>query len=226
MSFLQKIKNIIKSKEVKDLKNDFTDKLDDLKKDASETISKIDDKFEISEKIEDVKEKIEDKYEEVDKKYSITGKIDGIKEKADDIADDIKEKAEHAAAEAKEKAMALKNKIELSRDNKISYDDFTKVEMKVGEIISAEQIKKSDKLMLLKVDVGEEEPRQVVSGIAKFFDEPTEFLTGKQAIFVTNLEPRTIFGYESNGMIVALTDSENSTLINPMKKIKNGTQAG
>ncbi len=226
MSFLKKIKNILKSKEVTALKEDISEKINDVKEDISETASKIDKKFDISEKVEDLKDKIEDKYEEVDKKYSITGKLDGIKDKADDIADDLKEKAEKLAQEAKEKTEQIKNKIETTLDNKISYDDFTKVEMKVGEIISAEQIKKSDKLMLLKVDIGEKEPRQVVSGIAKFFENPSEFLKGKQAVFVTNLEPRTIFGYESNGMIVALSDDKNSTLINPMIKIKNGTQAG
>ena len=215
MSFINKIKKALSSKEVKNFKESVSEKIEDIKEDVSETAKKIDKKYDISEKIDDVKEKVSGEYSELDKKYSITGKIEGIKEKADEIAEN-----------AKDEIVDLKEKIESKFEGKISYDDFVKVEMKVGKIISAEKIKKSDKLMLLKVDIGEEEPRQIVSGISKFFDNPSEYLKGKQALFVTNLEPRTIFGYESNGMIIALTDNEHSTLLQPMIEIKNGTKAG
>ena len=84
----------------------------------------------------------------------------------------------------------------------ISIDDFKKVEIKVGEILSAERIPDTDKLLKLLVNFGEAAPRQVVSGIAAFFPEPLS-LVGKKCAFVTNLEPRTIRGFESQAMILA-----------------------
>jgi methionine--tRNA ligase beta chain len=83
----------------------------------------------------------------------------------------------------------------------ISIDDFKKVEIKVGEIISAEKIEGSEKLLKLKVNFGTEE-RQVLSGIAAFFNEPLE-LVGKRCLFVTNLAPRMMMGLESQAMIMA-----------------------
>ena len=83
----------------------------------------------------------------------------------------------------------------------ISIDDFKKVEIKIGEIKSAEKIEGSDKLLKLKVNFGSEE-RQVLSGIAAYFPEPQD-LVGKKYPFVTNLAPRTIMGLESQAMILA-----------------------
>ena len=83
----------------------------------------------------------------------------------------------------------------------ISFDDFKKVELKVGEIKTAERVEGSDKLLKLTVDFGEEHPRQVVSGIGKTFSP--EELIGGQFVFVVNLEPRMIMGLESQAMIVA-----------------------
>ena len=83
----------------------------------------------------------------------------------------------------------------------ISIDDFKKIEIRVGEIISAEPIEGSDKLLKLKVNFGDHE-RQVLSGISKFFPEPAE-LCGKRVPFVTNLAPRTMMGLESQAMILA-----------------------
>lgn len=91
----------------------------------------------------------------------------------------------------------------------ITYDDFKKVEMTIGKILSVEVVPDADKLLRLSVDLGEEEPRQIVSGIRMYFDDPEE-LVGKRCPFVTNLEPRTIRGLESNGMIVAVNDKEGN----------------
>lgn len=95
----------------------------------------------------------------------------------------------------------------------ISYEDFKKAEIKIGKIISAEKISDTDKLLLLKVDFAEELPRQIVSGIALYFPD-TMSLIGVKCAFVTNLEPRIIRGYESQGMILAVggTDSPFSLL--------------
>lgn len=86
-------------------------------------------------------------------------------------------------------------------ENKISIDDFKKVEMRVGEVRSAEPVEGSDKLLKLKVDFGDHE-RQVISGIAKHVEPGS--IVGKKFAFTTNLEPRTIMGLESEAMILAL----------------------
>jgi methionyl-tRNA synthetase len=83
---------------------------------------------------------------------------------------------------------------------KISIDDFAKVEMRVGEIVSAEPIPKATKLLKLQVDIGTE-VRQVCAGIAEYYQP--EQLVGMKVVLVTNLQPRKLRGVESNGMIVA-----------------------
>jgi methionyl-tRNA synthetase len=83
---------------------------------------------------------------------------------------------------------------------KISIEDFAKVEMRVGEIKSAEAVQGAQKLLKLTVDIGSE-VRQVVAGIAEHY-EP-EQLVGMKVVVVTNLQPRKLRGVESNGMIVA-----------------------
>lgn len=87
-------------------------------------------------------------------------------------------------------------------DGKISIDDFMKVELRVGEIKSAERIAGADKILKLMVDIGTE-VRQIVAGIAQFY-EP-EKLVGRRVIVVVNLAPRKLRGVESNGMVVAAT---------------------
>ncbi len=104
----------------------------------------------------------------------------------------------------------------------IEYDDFKKVEMRVGEIIRAEPVEKSEKLLRLVVRFGEEE-RQILSGIAKFVSP--ESLVGRKVPFVTNLKPREMMGLESNGMIMAATDSEgNFSLLSIDPSVASGTQ--
>lgn len=103
----------------------------------------------------------------------------------------------------------------------INYEDFAKLEIKIGTIVSAEIVPEADKLIKLMVDLGEEEPRQIVSGIREYFPEP-EVLVGKQSPFVTNLEPRTIRGYESNGMIMASNTDEVFAILSPDKPLPPG----
>ncbi|HWB33928.1 MAG TPA: methionine--tRNA ligase [Candidatus Paceibacterota bacterium] len=83
----------------------------------------------------------------------------------------------------------------------ISIDDFKKVEIKIGEIVSAEKIDGSDKLLKLRVNFGSEE-RQVLSGISAYFPNPQD-LVGKRCPFATNLAPRMMMGLESQAMILA-----------------------
>ncbi|HEY6392333.1 MAG TPA: methionine--tRNA ligase [Bryobacteraceae bacterium] len=84
---------------------------------------------------------------------------------------------------------------------KIGIDDFLKVEMRVGLVLAAERLKGSDKLLHLKVEIGESEPRTLVAGIAEAY--APELLIGRKVVIVANLEPRKLRGVESNGMIVA-----------------------
>jgi methionyl-tRNA synthetase len=84
---------------------------------------------------------------------------------------------------------------------KIDIEDFVKVDLRVGQVLSAERVKGADKLLHLKVDIGEPEPRTIVAGIATVY-EP-ENMVGRKVVIVANLHPRKLRGIESNGMIVA-----------------------
>lgn len=185
-----------------------TKKVKKAKKVSKKTIKNIDNKYEISEKIDDTVDAVKDKISEVDNQYEISKKIKEARGK-------VSEKLEDAG-----------EKIEAMLDEKISFDDFEKVEIKVGEILEVEKIEKSDKLLKLKVNLGEKKPRQIISGISKYYKNPEEELVGKQAMFVSNLAPRKIFGYESDGMIFAVNDKDNFSILSPVIKIKNGTVAG
>jgi methionyl-tRNA synthetase len=84
---------------------------------------------------------------------------------------------------------------------KIEIDDFVKVDLRVGQVLSAEPVKGADKLLHMKVDIGEAEPRTIVAGIALAY-KPEE-MVGRKVVIVANLQPRKLRGIESNGMIVA-----------------------
>ena len=103
----------------------------------------------------------------------------------------------------------------------ITIDDLQKVEIKVGRIVSVEEVEGSEKLYKLGVDFGEENLRQVLSGIRKFFEK--DFLIGRQFSFITNLEPRKMMGLESQAMILA-TGDEYLALLSPTIEVKNGSQ--
>lgn len=121
----------------------------------------------------------------------------------------------------------------------ITYDEFKKVEIRAGKILSAEKIPATDKLLKLSVDFAETKeatneageksvvpaPRQIVSGISAYFPDPA-VLVGRTCMFVTNLEPRMIKGFESNGMLFALSDDQgNFSILEPNSSIKPGTMA-
>lgn len=107
----------------------------------------------------------------------------------------------------------------------ITIDDFKKIEIRAGKILSAEKIPDTDKLLKLSVDLGEENPRQIVSGISLYFPEP-EKLVGVICGFVANLEPRTIRGFESNGMILAASSEGAFSLLRIEDGIPPGTRIG
>lgn len=121
----------------------------------------------------------------------------------------------------------------------ISYEEFKKVEIRAGKILSAERIPDTDKLLKLSVDFGEKKenilpdgtkenisaPRQIVSGISLHFPDPA-VLIGKTCMFVTNLEPRTIRGFESNGMLFAVSGPDGQfSILEPNSTILPGNLA-
>lgn len=107
----------------------------------------------------------------------------------------------------------------------ISIEEFSKTEVQIGTVRSAERVPETDKLLRLMVDFGEESgPRQIVSGIAAYVSEP-ESLVGRQLAFVTNLEPRTIRGIESNGMLFAVGVNETFAFLTPDRIVPPGTSA-
>ena len=85
----------------------------------------------------------------------------------------------------------------------VSYDEFKKMDMRVGTIKEITPVEGADKLLKCMIDFGDPELRQIVSGIREFFPE-YEKLVGKQVLYIVNLEPRTIRGVESNGMLMAV----------------------
>jgi len=105
----------------------------------------------------------------------------------------------------------------------INFEDFSKVQIRIGLIVEAERIEGTDKLLKLKVDFGDEK-RQIVSGIAEFYKP--EQLIGKEFPFVVNLEPRTIRGVESQGMILAIGNNDKIVLLKPQKKVPAGSNVG
>ena len=88
----------------------------------------------------------------------------------------------------------------------IEITDFAKVELRVAEVKTAERIPKADKLLRLTIDVGEEQPRQILAGIAQYYDP--EKLVGRKIVVVANLKPRKLRGYESQGMLLGASVGE------------------
>jgi methionyl-tRNA synthetase len=107
---------------------------------------------------------------------------------------------------------------------RISITEFSKIEVSVGTVRVAERVPDTDKLLRLEVDFGEEQVRQIVSGIAAYVNEP-EDLIGRQLAFVTNLEPRTIRGLESNGMLFAVGQDDTFAFLTPDREVPPGTAA-
>lgn len=107
----------------------------------------------------------------------------------------------------------------------ISIEEFSKIEVSVGTVKTAELVPDTDKLLRLTVDFGEEGgPRQIVSGIRKYVEDPAS-LIGRQLCFVTNLEPRTIRGLESNGMLFAVGSDDTFAFLTPDRVVPPGTGA-
>lgn len=105
----------------------------------------------------------------------------------------------------------------------VTYKDFAKLDIRIGTITAVEIVEDADKLLKLTVDMGEENPRQIISGIREFFKDP-QFLVGKQGPFIANLEPRIIRGLESQGMILAASAGNTFSLLIPHNELPVGTK--
>lgn len=136
-----------------------------------------------------------------------------IEEQVKKLKEGLVKPASAAAADKPAKDMALKSEI--------VYDDFAKLDLRVGTIISAQKVEKADKLLKLEVDLGFEK-RTIVSGIALHF-KPEEII-GKQVVVVANLAPRKMRGIESNGMILMAEDKSGKLhFVNPDTKVDDGS---
>jgi|SRR4051794_31370740 methionine--tRNA ligase beta chain len=104
----------------------------------------------------------------------------------------------------------------------ITIDDFKKVVLKVGKVLEASAHANANKLLVLKVDLGNGEVRQVVSGIKQWY--APEQLVGKSVVVVTNLAPAVLRGVESQGMVLAATSGDQVILLSPEKDAAPGSK--
>jgi methionyl-tRNA synthetase len=128
----------------------------------------------------------------------------------DDFIGDMDRILSARVKEAEKKAMKTEN---------VAFEDFCRLDIRIGRVISAEPVPKSSKLLKLKVDIGDD-IRQIVAGMAQF-TSPEE-ISGKLVVVVANLQPAKIFGIESNGMILAAGDE--ASLLRPEKEVPAGTR--
>ena len=107
----------------------------------------------------------------------------------------------------------------------ISFDDFMKVDIRVGTILECQKVPKADKLLQFLIDDGMQK-RTIVSGIAKYYTEP-EKLVGKQVCFIANFEPRKLKGVASEGMILSAEDKDGRlVLLTPSDLVTAGCSVG
>ena len=133
----------------------------------------------------------------------------------------IQKNSELIELRKKKNSGASQVKEEAKESELITIDDFAKVELKVGKILECEPHPKADRLLVFKIDIGDE-VRTIVSGIRKYYSEKD--LIGKKVIVVTNLKPVNLRGVESNGMILAASDDENLSVLTVLNDVKEGSK--
>ena len=106
--------------------------------------------------------------------------------------------------------------------DEISYNDFGKLDIRIGTVLAAERVPETDKLIKCTIDFGELGERTIVSGIAEW--KTPEELVGRQFPYIVNLAPRVLKGIESQGMLVAASDESGVALLSPERNIAPGTK--
>jgi len=132
----------------------------------------------------------------------------------------IEEEKAEAKVEAKVKSAEKPTK-KTGKVDMIDINDFTKVELRVAEVVSAEKVEGTDKLMKIQITLGDEQ-RQIVAGIAQHY--APEELTGKRIVVVANLKPAKLRGVESQGMLLAASDEDTVSILTPLKEVKVGSK--
>ncbi|AAM07394.1 TPA: methionine--tRNA ligase [Methanosarcina acetivorans] len=126
-------------------------------------------------------------------------------------------------AKVAEKAAKAEEKVPIETLPQIEYEDFAKLDIRVGKVLFVEPVKKSRKLLRVEVDIGEEKPRQLVAGMASYYT--SEELVGKYVVVLANLKPAKLCGVESNGMMLAADDGGAIVAaLMPDKEIKPGSR--
>jgi len=105
----------------------------------------------------------------------------------------------------------------------ITIEDFRKIELKAGKVLSAEPHPNADKLLVLKVDLGEGDIRQLVAGVKPFYPDP-QALVGRTVAVVSNLQPAQLRGVESQGMILAASGGGAVSILSPDREIPPGSK--
>ena len=149
----------------------------------------------------------------------VAAQVEKLKIKSEKIKMETETKEEAEKISLAETAAVVE--VTETKKPEIGFEDFAKIDLKVGTILTAEKVAKADKLLKLEVDLGVE-VRTIVSGIAMHFDPAA--IVGKQVTVVTNLAPRKMRGIESNGMILMAEDADGKLkFVNPDEVVKNGS---
>lgn len=115
-----------------------------------------------------------------------------------------------------------KTEVEIKPDY-LTIEEFSKIEARIGVVLSAEAVEGSEKLIKLTLDFGEPSPRQILSGIRKWYEPET--LLGKRMLFVVNLAPRMMMGLESQGMLMAVDGVDGAPVfLVPEKDVHSGSR--
>ena len=103
----------------------------------------------------------------------------------------------------------------------ITFQDFQKIDLRIAKVLNASGVEGAEKLLKLEIDLGDEK-RQIIAGLAESY--APEDLIGKEIVVVANLEPRTVFGLESQGMLLAATDKGKPALLVPNREVTPGAR--
>ncbi len=137
-------------------------------------------------------------------------------------SNELQEKAKELLKNSADSAYKKENRKPLKHKDSIEYDDFSKLELRTGKVISCEAVPKSKKLLCFKIEAGNE-VKQIISGIHKYY-EPKD-LVGKTVVYVSNLKPVKLAGLDSEGMILSAEDDEgNLSVITTEREVNSGAE--